>query len=97
MTELHALPEIAAGAVVAVPGRAGGPLICAAYTLGAGVSLTTAQLKARLAGKVPAYMLPTRWRALESLPTNANGKTDLRALQQLFADEETPHGGGGGA
>ncbi|MFF0628807.1 amino acid adenylation domain-containing protein [Streptomyces sp. NPDC004296] len=97
MTELHALPEITAGAVVAVPGRAGGPLICAAYTLGAGISLTTVQLKARLAGKVPAYMLPTRWLVLESLPTNANGKTDLRTLQRLFADEETPHGGGGGA
>ncbi|GAA1701185.1 amino acid adenylation domain-containing protein [Streptomyces yatensis] len=97
MTELHSLPEIAAGAVVSVPGAAGSPLICAAYTLAAGVSLTTAQVKARLAHKVPGYMLPSRWLALESLPANANGKTDLRALQQRFTADEAVPGGGGGA
>ncbi|NEW69760.1 amino acid adenylation domain-containing protein [Streptomyces rhizosphaericus] len=97
MTELHSLPEIAAAAVVAAPSRTGSPLICAAYALTAGVSLTTAQVKARLGSKVPGYMLPTRWLALESLPVNANGKTDLRALQQRFAADEAVPGGGGGA
>ncbi|WP_051845850.1 amino acid adenylation domain-containing protein [Streptomyces sp. NRRL F-5053] len=95
MSELHALPEISAAAVVSIPGRAGGPLICAAYTLAEGVSLTARQVKSRLGGKVPGYMLPARWLALESLPANANGKTDLRALQQRFtADEAVPSGGG---
>lgn len=87
MVALHAVPEVAAAAVVAAPGRGGAPEICAAYTVADGASLTAAQLRSALSRRLPPYMLPTRWLALEQLPVNTNGKTDLLELQRRFAVE----------
>jgi acyl-coenzyme A synthetase/AMP-(fatty) acid ligase len=42
-------------------------------------------LRARLAARLPAYMLPARWRRFERLPLNANGKVDRKALREIFA------------
>lgn len=40
----------------------------------------------------PAFV-PKRWYAIEQLPRNANGKTDIKALQQQLASQtyETSH------
>lgn len=37
--------------------------------------------------------VPKRWYAIEQLPRNANGKTDIKALQQQLASQtyETSH------
>ena len=35
---------------------------------------------------VPGYMLPSRWRQLEALPKNANGKIDRPKLRELFRE-----------
>lgn len=37
-----------------------------------------------LSTALPAYMLPTRWIRLDSLPKNQNGKIDRRQLKELF-------------
>ncbi|WP_263264167.1 non-ribosomal peptide synthase/polyketide synthase [Pseudomonas sp. RIT-PI-S] len=39
-----------------------------------------AALKGRLAAQLPDYMVPAQWTLLASLPLNANGKLDRRAL-----------------
>ncbi|MGY0057711.1 amino acid adenylation domain-containing protein [Streptomyces sp. LZ34] len=88
MAALHSVPEVAAGAVVTAPGRGGGPEICAAYTVTGGAQLTTAELRATLARRLPPYMVPTRWLVLDQLPVNSNGKTDLMAIRRQFAAEE---------
>jgi amino acid adenylation domain-containing protein len=85
---LHAVPEVGDGAIVAVPAADfGGHVICCAYVLQAGSGLAPAALKDRLATLLPRYMLPARWRRLERLPSNANGKVDRVALADLFRGE----------
>jgi amino acid adenylation domain-containing protein len=85
---LHAMPEIAQGAVVALAAeRFGGHMICCAYVPRAGMEVSPAAARERLAALVPRYMLPARWRAMERLPANANGKVDRVALHDMFADE----------
>ncbi|CAK4590794.1 unnamed protein product, partial [Aphanomyces euteiches] len=41
-----------------------------------------------VASFVPAYMVPSVWIALESMPQNANGKIDRRALEKLDISDE---------
>ena len=40
-------------------------------------------IRSKLAQILPAYMIPKTIRLVESLPVNANGKTDRKALEQL--------------
>ncbi|MEU9607412.1 amino acid adenylation domain-containing protein [Streptomyces sp. NPDC048057] len=70
-------PEVAAAAV-------------AAHTAGTGKTLTayvvlrtpvdTAQLRARLAGELPGYLVPTAVVPVDALPLTAHGKVDTAAL-----------------
>jgi non-ribosomal peptide synthetase component F len=85
---LHAVPEIAQGVVVAIAAEGfGGNTICCAYVPRAGTELSPTAARERLAVLVPRYMLPARWRAMDRLPANANGKVDRVALRTMF--EET--------
>jgi amino acid adenylation domain-containing protein len=86
---LHASLDIAAGAVVALPtSRFEGALICCAYVPARGAEPTAASLRRFLAARLPAYMVPARWLAIDRMPTNANGKTDRGALRELFRHRE---------
>ncbi len=81
-----ALPEVAAAAVVEVhSGRFGDPMICCAYVPARGTMVTPATLRMRLAQRLPAYMLPFRWKAFDRLPRMAGGAPDRPALQTSFA------------
>ncbi|TEC40692.1 non-ribosomal peptide synthetase, partial [Pseudomonas aeruginosa] len=85
-SQLLAHPYVAEAAVVALDG-VGGPLL-AAYLVGRdamrGEDLL-AELRTWLAGRLPAYMQPTAWQVLSSLPLNANGKLDRKALPKVDA------------
>jgi acyl-coenzyme A synthetase/AMP-(fatty) acid ligase len=35
---------------------------------------------------IPAYMVPSKWMSLDSMPKNPNGKVDRGVLRQLFAE-----------
>ncbi|MGH9361753.1 MAG: non-ribosomal peptide synthetase, partial [Thermoanaerobaculia bacterium] len=69
-------------AVVALREDAPGDRRLIAYVVPRGESgpPAAAELVAFLAGKLPAYMLPAAFVALESLPLTPNGKVDRRAL-----------------
>jgi amino acid adenylation domain-containing protein len=83
---LHTLGELEDSAVVAVESSGiDGLAIACGYALRAGVALEAADLRARLAVRLPAYMLPSRWRRFERLPLNANGKVDRKTLREVFA------------
>ena len=85
---LLSMPEIGEGAVVAVQAESfGSHAICCAYAAKAGVELPLAAARERLATLVPRYMMPARWRAMDRLPSNANGKVDRIALRDMFSQE----------
>jgi acyl-coenzyme A synthetase/AMP-(fatty) acid ligase len=82
---LHHLPEIREAAVVAIDtGGFEGAMICCAYAPAPGEPVTPVTLRRALATMLPAYMLPARWRRLDRLPKNANGKIDRPALRAAF-------------
>lgn len=86
---LATLPGLAEHAVVAVDtGGFEGTVICCAFVPAEGKGLTAASLRAELSRLLPAYMLPSRWRALAALPRNANGKIDRPALRGGFERDE---------
>ncbi|WP_430906606.1 amino acid adenylation domain-containing protein [Maribacter sp. 2-571] len=56
-------------------------------------ALESAALQAKLREKLPAYMVPERWRLLDVLPKNQSGKIDRAALQNTpltNEDEKQP-------
>lgn len=63
-----------------------GHAICCAYTPAPGQDVTPARLRERLKSLLPAYMLPTHWRAFDALPKNPNGKIDRPALRTAFVN-----------
>jgi amino acid adenylation domain-containing protein len=81
-----ALPAIAECAVVGIgTDRFDGIAICCAIAVTNGHAPAPAELGSQLRDVLPAYMLPGRWKLVGGLPRNANGKTDRRAVQELFA------------
>jgi amino acid adenylation domain-containing protein len=77
---LTSLPGVRQAAVVARP-AADAALQLVAY-VSADPSQPNDALAAGLAERLPAYMVPAAWVRLESLPLNANGKVDRRALPE---------------
>jgi amino acid adenylation domain-containing protein len=89
-TTLNAMSFLEECAVVAIPTDGfEGTVICCAYVPRPAGSVTPARVRKELAKVLPAAMLPSRWRAFERLPRNANGKFDRRELQEAFANHET--------
>jgi len=83
--------------VLACPGAEGGRQLLAAFVApngeGAallereGKSAMNARLRSRLGDFIEAVALPRRWRFLESLPVNAQGKTTQAGLLALLEDK----------
>lgn len=71
-------PEIRDACVVLRPTPSGDELV--AFYVG---SVTDQDLRGHLSQKLPAYMVPTRFQALEQLPVTINGKVDRRALREM--------------
>lgn len=79
---LQTLPDLEECAVVALPSPGfEGMTICCAYVPRRGASVTPLTLRRQLGTLLPAYMLPSRWRAYDRLARNANGKIDRRRIR----------------
>jgi amino acid adenylation domain-containing protein len=89
---LNAIAGIEECAVVAVGTEAfEGVSICCAYVAAPGAPLLPAAIRRELSRLVPAYMLPTRWRAFDRFPRNASGKIDRRRLKDAFEESVDAH------
>ncbi len=58
-----------------------------------GRTLIAHELRTRLGSALPDYMVPARIRVVETMPLNANGKVDRRALGELFAADDAAGAG----
>jgi amino acid adenylation domain-containing protein len=67
-----------------------GKAICCAYVCADGASMTPPAIRQALCAMIPAYMMPSRWRAFDHLPKNANGKIDRKRLKEQFEQEAHP-------
>ncbi|RJO72048.1 amino acid adenylation domain-containing protein [Nocardia panacis] len=76
-TALRALPGVRETAVLVVR-RPSGPVLVAFV-----VGTVATDLRARLADRLPGYMIPHRINAIDALPVTGNGKLDTRRLQDL--------------
>jgi acyl-coenzyme A synthetase/AMP-(fatty) acid ligase len=86
---IASLGAIAQCAVVAIPAADfAGTAICCAWTPAPGSAPDLLTVRASLRELLPAYMLPSKWRRLDALPTNGNGKIDRPALARLFAEAD---------
>ncbi len=86
---LNATKRLQECAVVAIPTDGlEGTHICCAYVPVNG-DVTPETLRRDLGRLVPKYMTPSRWKQLDHLPHNANGKIDRRRLREVFQSDET--------
>ncbi|HWW69209.1 MAG TPA: amino acid adenylation domain-containing protein [Duganella sp.] len=77
---LLALPNVRQGVVLAVPDESGQTGLLAVAVLDDGAQDAEAMIKAHLAARLPAHMLPARYVFVPALPRLANGKIDRAAL-----------------
>ncbi len=85
---LGAVAGLRESAAVAVDaGGFEGVVIGCAYVSEPGAGITPAAVRTALAARLPPYMLPARWLALEALPRNASGKVDRPALRSQLAGQ----------
>jgi amino acid adenylation domain-containing protein len=91
---LQTLPELEECAVVALPTEGfEGMAICCAYVPKPGAPVAHLELRRRLGKLVPAYMVPSQWKAFGTLPRNANGKIDRRRIKEEWSrDAAAPVG-----
>jgi amino acid adenylation domain-containing protein len=86
---LTAYPDVREAAVVAIDGPEGDKRL-AAYVVPAQADSAglPAALRAFLRERLPESMVPSAWRVLPSLPLNAHGKVDRKALPSPAFDSE---------
>ncbi|MET3917494.1 amino acid adenylation domain-containing protein [Variovorax sp. OAS795] len=79
--QLLAQPEVREAVVVASQG-VGGARLVAYVSAQAGQAIDTVRLREQLGRVLPDYMVPGLFMVLETLPLNANGKVDRKALPE---------------
>nr|ASV46750.1 putative multi-domain non-ribosomal peptide synthetase [uncultured bacterium] len=93
----HALrehPQVEAAAVVAYAAD-GGDTRLAGYVVPADPGPAAGDLRAHLAARLPAHLVPAVFVPLDALPLSANGKLDRAALPAPQATTTAPARGGG--
>ncbi len=79
---LTALPQVRAAACCIV-GEGAAQILVAFVVVAAAQDPDPERLRQALAGDLPRYAIPSRFRAVDSLPLTANGKRDVRRLTEL--------------
>jgi len=81
----NTIKELRECAVVAIEtSNFEGSSVCCAYVPCQENGITSAQLREKLSGIIPLYMLPSQWMPFKVLPKNANGKIDRGQLKETF-------------
>jgi D-alanine--poly(phosphoribitol) ligase subunit 1 len=78
---MASIPGVIRALAIVLHDASGSGRLVAAYS---GTKLADADLLAHCNERLPAYMVPNGFTWLESIPTNANGKADRRAVAALL-------------
>jgi D-alanine--poly(phosphoribitol) ligase subunit 1 len=78
---MASIPGVTRALAMVIEDVNGSSRLIAAYS---GSRLGDADLLAHCNTRLPAYMVPSRFTWLDSIPTNANGKADRRAVTALL-------------
>ncbi len=78
-------PDVTEAAVIGVPDEKWGERPLAAVVLREGVSLTPAELRDFLAGRVPRWQLPERWSFIAEVPKTSVGKFAKTKIREAYA------------
>jgi len=83
---LREFPEVVDVAVLGIPDSVRGELVCAAIVLGAGATVTEAELKARLKDKLSSFKVPRRMKFFEfdDIPRTESGKIRKHRLREMM-------------
>ncbi len=82
---LMAHPEVAEAAVIGVPDEKWGERPLATVVVKPGASVTAAELRHFLAGKVPRWQLPERWSFIAEVPKTSVGKFAKTRIREAYA------------
>jgi acyl-coenzyme A synthetase/AMP-(fatty) acid ligase len=79
------LEEVAACAVILVPGTDAGPTpVACAYVPSNGRPLRVAHAAERLRHRLPPHAIPSRWLVLDELPLDRGGRIDRERASALL-------------
>ncbi|HKP14000.1 MAG TPA: amino acid adenylation domain-containing protein, partial [Blastocatellia bacterium] len=84
-TALRQLPGLSQAAVIVLDRPAGDKHLAAYFVAEPPAAFTADQLRAALAARLPAFMIPASFTPLAALPLTANGKLDRAALPAVGA------------
>jgi fatty-acyl-CoA synthase len=82
---LMAHPAVAEAAVIGVPDEKWGERPLATVVLKPGASVTAAELRHFLAGKVPRWQVPERWSFITEVPKTSVGKFAKTRIREAYA------------
>jgi fatty-acyl-CoA synthase len=82
---LMAHPAVAEAAVIGVPDEKWGERPLATVVVAPGASVTAAELRAFLDGKVPHWQLPERWSFIDEVPKTSVGKFAKTRMREAYA------------
>jgi len=84
--ELMAHPQVSEAAVIGVPDERWGERPLATVVLLPGAEVTTAELRAFLAERVPRWQLPERWCFIAEVPKTGVGKFAKTRIRESYAN-----------
>jgi len=82
---IMAHPDVMEAAVIGVPDEKWGERPLAAVVLRDGASVTPAELRDFLAGRLPRWQLPERWSFIAEVPKTSVGKFAKTRMREAYA------------
>ena len=82
-TELSSLPDVREARCIAYADASGQKALAAFVVMRNDASFDEEAIKARLAKKLPAFMIPAQIALLSAMPMSSNGKVDCSALRHV--------------